>query len=80
MAADMVHVGFKNFVAMNRVIAIGAPNPMPAKRAIQAARDEGRLIDLTYGRRTKAVIFIDNGALVLSGLEAETIISRANTG
>lgn len=80
MATDMVHIGFKNFVAMNRVIAIGSPNSAPTKRAIQTARDKETLINLTQGRRTKAVIFADNGTLVLAGIEAETIVSRANTG
>jgi len=80
MAADMVHIGFKNFVAMNRVIAIGSPNSAPTKRTIQTARDKETLIDLTQGRRTKAVIFTDNGGIILAGIEADTIVSRANTG
>lgn len=80
MAADMVHVGFKNFIAMNRVIAISSPNSVPIKRSVQAARDKGRLIDLSHGRRSKAVVFTDDGAIILTGIEAETIVSRANTG
>lgn len=79
MATDFVHIGFKNFIAMKRVIAIGSPHPTPIKRSIQEARAKGGLIDLSHGRKTKAVIVADNGALILASIEPETIVSRADT-
>jgi regulator of extracellular matrix RemA (YlzA/DUF370 family) len=76
MTGEMVHVGFGNILAMNRVIAIAAPNSAPTKRTIQEARNKGLLIDMTNGRRTKAVIFIDSGHVVLAALAPETITGR----
>jgi extracellular matrix regulatory protein A len=73
---EMVHVGFGNILAMNRVIAIAAPNSAPTKRIIQEARSKGSLIDMTNGRRTKAVIFLDSGHIVLAALAPETITGR----
>jgi len=54
MTGEMVHVGFGNILAMNRVIAIAAPNSAPTKRSIQEARNKNMLIDMTNGRRTKS--------------------------
>ena len=76
MTGEMVHVGFGNILAMNRVIAIAAPNSAPTKRTIQEARNKGMLVDMTNGRRTKAVIFIDSGHVVLAALAPETITGR----
>ena len=76
MSGEMVHVGFGNILAMNRVIAIAAPNSAPTKRTIQEARNKGMLVDMTNGRRTKAVIFIDSGHMVLAALAPETITGR----
>ena len=79
---ELVHVGFGNILAMNRVIAIASPNSAPTKRVIQEVRNKGQLIDMTNGRRTKAVIFTDSGHIVLAALAPETIIGRlqANVG
>jgi len=76
----MVHVGFGNILAMSRVIAISAPNSAPTKRTIQEARNKGVLIDMTNGRRTKAVIFVDSGHVVLAALAPETITGRLQGG
>jgi regulator of extracellular matrix RemA (YlzA/DUF370 family) len=76
MGIELVHVGFGNIVAMNRVIAITSPNSAPIKRAIQEVRNKGLLIDLTNGRRTKAVIAIDSGHIILAALAPETIAGR----
>jgi len=61
---------------MNRVIAIASPNSAPTKRAIQEVKNKGLLIDLTNGRRTKAVIINDSGHIILSALTPETIAGR----
>jgi regulator of extracellular matrix RemA (YlzA/DUF370 family) len=80
MAGEMVHVGFGNILAMNRVIAISAPSSAPTKRTIQEARSNSVLIDMTNGRRTKAVIFLDSGHVVLAALAPETITGRLQVG
>jgi extracellular matrix regulatory protein A len=76
MNGELVHIGFGNILAMNRVIAIASPNSAPTKRVIQEARNKGQLIDMTNGRRTKAVIFTDSGSIVLAALAPETITGR----
>jgi len=76
MSTELVHVGFGNIIAMNRVIAVISPNAAPIKRAIQEARNNSQLIELTSGRRTKAVIFTDSGHVILAALTPETIAGR----
>ncbi len=80
MIMELVHIGFDNFLAMNRVIAIASVNSEPIKRAIQEARSKGLLIDMTHGRRTKAVIFTDSGHIFLTALAPETITGRLQAG
>ncbi len=76
MGIELVHIGFGNILAMNRVIAMASPNSAPTKRTIQEGKNKGQLIDMTNGRRTKAVIFLDSGHIVLSALAPETITGR----
>jgi regulator of extracellular matrix RemA (YlzA/DUF370 family) len=76
MAIELVHVGFNNIIAMNRVIAIASPNSAPTKRTIQEGRNKGLLVDMTNGRRTKAVIITDSGHIILAALAPETIAGR----
>ncbi len=76
MTTELVHIGFGNIVAMNKVIAIASPNSAPTKRIIQEGRGKGLLIDMTNGRRTKAVIFTDSGHIILAALAPETISGR----
>ena len=80
MGVELVHIGFSNIVAMNRVIAIALPSSAPTKRTIQESRGKGNLIDMTNGRRTKAVIFTDSGHIILSALAPETISGRLRSG
>ena len=79
MVMELVHIGFGNILAMNRVIAMGSPNSAPTKRVIQDGRNKGALIDMTSGRRTKAVIFTDSGHIILAALAPETITGRLQT-
>jgi regulator of extracellular matrix RemA (YlzA/DUF370 family) len=76
MVAELVHIGFGNIVAMNRVVAIASPNSAPTKRAIQEGKTKGLLIDITSGRRTKAVIVLDSGHIIQAALAPETIAGR----
>jgi len=76
MVTELVHIGFGNILAMSRVIAIATPNAAPMKRTIQEARNKGLLIDMTNGKRTKAVIVTDSGHIILAALAPETIAGR----
>jgi len=76
MVVELVHIGFGNIVAMNRVIAIVAPNSAPTKRIMQKGENNGLLIDMTSGRRTKAVIITDSGQIIKAALAPETIAGR----
>jgi regulator of extracellular matrix RemA (YlzA/DUF370 family) len=76
MSIELVHVGFNNIIVMNNVIAIASPNSAPTKRTVQESKNKGLLIDLTNGRRTKAVIINNSGHVILSALTPETIASR----
>lgn len=80
MAIELVHIGFSNILAMSRMIAIAPPGSAPIKRIIQESRNKGVLIDMTNGRKTKAVIFIDSGHVVLAALAPETITGRVSIG
>jgi regulator of extracellular matrix RemA (YlzA/DUF370 family) len=76
MSIELVHIGFGNILAMSRAIAIASPNSAPTKRIIHEGRNNGKLIDMTSGRRTKSVIFTDSGHIILAALAPETIASR----
>jgi regulator of extracellular matrix RemA (YlzA/DUF370 family) len=77
MKAELVHVGFGNIIAVNKVVAIAHPNSAPVKRMVQEGKAEGVVVDLTSGRKTKAVIIMDSGHIVLSAIAPETIAGRA---
>lgn len=72
----LINVGFGNMVSAGRLIAIVSPESAPIKRMVQEARDRGVLIDATFGRRTRAVLIMDNDHLVLSALQPETVANR----
>ncbi len=79
MVTELVHIGFGNILAMNRIIAIASPNSAPTKRTIQEGKTKGLLIDMTNGRKTKAVIVADSGHIILAALAPETIAGRLQT-
>lgn len=72
----LINIGFGNMVSSSRLIAIVSPDSAPIKRIIQDMRDHGQLIDATYGRRTRAVIIMDSGHVILSAIQPETIAGR----
>lgn len=76
MEIKLVNIGFGNIVAANRIVAIVSPESAPIKRIIQEAREKGILIDATYGRRTRAVIVVDSGHVILSAVQPETVANR----
>ena len=71
-----INIGFGNIVAANRIISIISPESAPIKRIIQEARDKGMLVDATYGRRTRAVVVVDSGHIILSAVQPETVANR----
>jgi hypothetical protein len=72
----LVNIGFGNMVSPQRLISVIGPDSAPVKRMIQEARESGCLIDATYGRRTRAVLIMDSGHIVLSALQPETVSAR----
>ena len=72
----LINIGFGNMVSAGRLVAIVSPESAPIKRMVQEARDRAILIDATYGRRTRAVLIMDNDHIVLSALQPETIANR----
>jgi regulator of extracellular matrix RemA (YlzA/DUF370 family) len=72
----LINIGFGNIVSASRVVAIVSPESAPIKRIIQDSRDAGRLVDATYGRRTRAVIMMDSGHVILSAIQPETVAHR----
>ena len=75
---QLINIGFGNMISAQRLVAIVSPDSAPVKRMIQEGRERGILIDATYGRRTRAVLVMDNDHLVLSALQPETVAGRLN--
>lgn len=72
----VLNVGFGNVVSATRVIAIVSPEAAPIKRMVQESKDDKTAIDATCGRKTRAVIVMDSGHIVLSALQPETLSGR----
>ena len=79
MSIKLINIGFGNIVSANRIISIVSPESAPIKRLVQEARDRGNLIDATYGRRTRAVIIMDNDHVILSAVQPETVAHRLSS-
>ena len=75
---QFINIGFGNVVNSDKVYSIVSPDATPVKRLIQQAKDQGAAIDATCGRKTKAVLVLDNQTIVLSSLLPETIAARMN--
>ena len=71
-----INIGYGNMVAAQRIITLTSPDSAPIKRIIQDAKDAGRAIDATCGRKTRAVIITDSDHVILSALQAETVAHR----
>lgn len=74
-----ISIGYGNIVAADRVVALVSPDSAPIKRLVQDAREEGRVIDVSCGRRTRAVIITDSDHVILSAVLAETIANRLDS-
>lgn len=72
----LLNIGFGNMVSAERIIAVVSPDSAPIKRIIQEVKEDGMLIDASFGRSTRSVLIMDNGNVILSSLETETISER----
>ena len=73
---QLINIGFGNIVSANRIIAIVSPESAPIKRMVQEAKDNKMAVDATYGRRTRAVLIMDSGHIILSAVQPETVAGR----
>ena len=81
MSARFIGIGFGNMVTADRVVMIANPDSSPIKRLIQEAKDNGRAIDVSCGRRTRSVLVTDTDHVILSAFQTETLAARLdNTG
>lgn len=73
---DMVHIGFNTYVMRSRIICVLPPTSSPMRRTREEAKDSGKLIDATQGRKTRCIIVMDTNHIILSSLQPETIQQR----
>lgn len=73
---QLINIGFGNIVSENKIIAIVSPDSAPIKRIVQEAKDNKTVVDATLGRKTRAVLIMDSGHIILSALQPETIAAR----
>lgn len=73
---QLINIGFGNIVSAERIISIVSPESAPIKRIVQEAKDSKMAIDATYGRRTRSVLIMDSGHIILSAVQPETIAGR----
>lgn len=76
MNYKLVHVGFGNMVVAERIIAIISPSSAPIKRLKEEAREAGLLVDVTQGRKTRAILIMDSRHVILSAIQPETVSGR----
>ncbi|HHZ00087.1 MAG TPA: DUF370 domain-containing protein [Tissierellia bacterium] len=74
--SNTINIGFGNIVLANRIVAVVSPESAPIKRLIQETREKGKLIDATYGRKTRAVIITDCDYIILSAVQPDTMAQR----
>ena len=72
----LINIGFGNIASAERIISIVSPESAPIKRIVQEAKDSKMAIDATYGRRTRSVIIMDSGHVILSAVQPETVAGR----
>ena len=75
-----INIGFGNMVSAGRIVAIASPDSEPIKRLVRDAKEDGRVIDVSCGRRTRAVIITDSGHVIFSAIQSETVANRLENG
>ena len=71
-----INIGFGNMVSAGRIVSIASPDSAPVKRLVQDAKDAGRAIDCSSGRKTRAIIITDSDHVILSSIQTESITAR----
>ena len=79
MSTELIHIGFGNYISANHLIGVASPASAPIKRLVHEGRSKGVTLDITSGRRTKAVIFMEGGSVVLAAITPETIEGRVRS-
>ncbi len=79
MSSELIHVGFDSYLTLDRVLAVASPASAPMKRMVQRAKEQHRAIDLTSGRRTKAVVVMQEEWVTLIAITPETFHSRVGS-
>lgn len=74
----LLSIGLGNYVSAEHLIAIVSPESAPVKRLIQDAKDNNTAVDATFGRRTKSVLVMDSGQIVLSPIQPATIADKVS--
>lgn len=74
---QFIHLGFNNWVSANKIVAVQVPASAPAHRLLHACKEQGKLIDITEGRKTKSIVVLETGQIMLSALTPDTIVGRA---
>ena len=75
---QLINIGFGNIILAERIIAIISPDSAPVKRMIQESKDNGKIIDATCGRKTRAVLIMDSGHIILAAVQPETVAGRVD--
>ena len=75
---QLVNIGFGNIVSANKIVAVVSPESAPIKTMVQEAKDVKTAIDATCGRRTRSVLIMDSGHIILSAIQPETIATRTD--
>ena len=73
---QLINIGYGNMVAAGRVVAVVSPDSAPVKRMVQDAKAKGLIIDATLGRKTRAVLIMDSGHIVLSAIQTTSAAAR----
>ena len=74
----LINIGYGNMISLSRLVAVVSSESAPVRRIIQDARDKGVLIDATCGRRTRSVLVMDSGHVILSAVQPETLALRCS--
>lgn len=74
--SQFMNIGFDNMVALDKIVAIISPESAPVKRIVQTGKENGTVIDVTHGRKTRSVVVTASGTLFLSALQPETLVGR----
>jgi len=76
--SKFINIGFTNIMSADKIVSIISPESAPAKRLVQNYKENLKVVDVTHGRKTRAIIITNSGFIILSALQPETILQRIN--